>query len=339
MVESARTVLEVRDLDVWYGRVQVLFGLDLEVGRGEAVAMLGTNGAGKTTLLSDPQRPGRLPRPARSSSTAMTWSASSAEDRARRGLVQVRGADVFPGLTVDENLRAALVAHPALRREAASADRPGLRRVPGAGRAPAAGRGVAVGRRAADGGAGVRVAVRAAAAAGRRVVAGSRAAGGAAPDRRAARPLRAAGQAMVVVEQSLTVAAMLADRVVFVEKGAVRFDGPIGELTARDEFARADLPRWPARDHRARLGHQPADAAERRRAGAGVRRARRRHRARVPRQRRHQLRGGRLRDDRGGVHGGAARRRDRRVARAVLGSRSCWPPWRRRAWVRSSTGR
>jgi branched-chain amino acid transport system ATP-binding protein len=31
--------------------VQVLFGLDLPVGPGEAVAMLGTNGAGKTTLL------------------------------------------------------------------------------------------------------------------------------------------------------------------------------------------------------------------------------------------------------------------------------------------------
>jgi ABC-type branched-subunit amino acid transport system ATPase component len=31
----------------------------------------------------------------------------------------VRGADVFAGLTVDENLRAAVVAHPALRREAA----------------------------------------------------------------------------------------------------------------------------------------------------------------------------------------------------------------------------
>jgi ABC-type branched-subunit amino acid transport system ATPase component len=53
------------------------------------------------------------------------------------------------------------------------------------------------------------------------------------------RQLRDAGQAMVVVEQSLTVAATLAGRVVFLEKGTVRFDGPIGELTARDEFARA----------------------------------------------------------------------------------------------------
>ena len=53
------------------------------------------------------------------------------------------------------------------------------------------------------------------------------------------RRVRDAGQSMLIVEQSLTVAAMLADRVVFVEKGAVRFDGPIGELTARDALARA----------------------------------------------------------------------------------------------------
>ena len=51
--------------------------------------------------------------------------------------------------------------------------------------------------------------------------------------------LAAAGQAMLIVEQSLTVAARLAERVVFLEKGAIRFDGPIAELTARDEFARA----------------------------------------------------------------------------------------------------
>ena len=54
MVESAASILEVRDLDVWYGRVQVLFGLDLQVGPGEAVAMLGTNGAGKPRCCAGP---------------------------------------------------------------------------------------------------------------------------------------------------------------------------------------------------------------------------------------------------------------------------------------------
>lgn len=51
--------------------------------------------------------------------------------------------------------------------------------------------------------------------------------------------LRDAGQTMVVVEQSLAVAARLTDRVVFVEKGAVRFDGAPADLTADDELTRA----------------------------------------------------------------------------------------------------
>jgi ABC-type branched-subunit amino acid transport system ATPase component len=53
------------------------------------------------------------------------------------------------------------------------------------------------------------------------------------------RSLRDDGQTMVVVEQSLAVAARLTERVVFVEKGAVRFDGSPADLTADEELARA----------------------------------------------------------------------------------------------------
>jgi branched-chain amino acid transport system ATP-binding protein len=117
VVESAGSVLEVRGLDVWHGRVQVLFGLDLDVAPGEVVAVLGTNGAGKTTLL---RAISGLVSPAAGSIRldGDDLTRVCAEDRARRGVVQVRGADVFAGLTVDENLRAAVVAHPAPRREA-----------------------------------------------------------------------------------------------------------------------------------------------------------------------------------------------------------------------------
>ena len=44
-------MLSVRHLDVYYGRAQVLFDLSVEVGAGEAIALMGRNGAGKSTTL------------------------------------------------------------------------------------------------------------------------------------------------------------------------------------------------------------------------------------------------------------------------------------------------
>ena len=44
-------MLEAHSLSAGYGRAQILFGLDLEVDRGEVVALLGRNGAGKSTTL------------------------------------------------------------------------------------------------------------------------------------------------------------------------------------------------------------------------------------------------------------------------------------------------
>ncbi len=44
-------LLQVQGLAAWYGAAQVLFGVDVQVGRGEVVALMGRNGAGKSTTL------------------------------------------------------------------------------------------------------------------------------------------------------------------------------------------------------------------------------------------------------------------------------------------------
>ena len=51
--------------------------------------------------------------------------------------------------------------------------------------------------------------------------------------------LRATGMTIIVVEQSLNVAAAISDRAIFMEKGQVRFDGPTRQLMERDDLARA----------------------------------------------------------------------------------------------------
>jgi len=44
-------MLELKGIDAGYGAFQALFGISMNVGAGEAVAVIGANGAGKTTLL------------------------------------------------------------------------------------------------------------------------------------------------------------------------------------------------------------------------------------------------------------------------------------------------
>ena len=97
-------MLEVRGLRAGYGAIEVLRGVDLDVGTGEIVALLGSNGAGKSTLnnnISGLYRP--LAGTIRFDGRDIAGEASMAIVDA--GLIQVpEGRRVFPNLSVRENL-------------------------------------------------------------------------------------------------------------------------------------------------------------------------------------------------------------------------------------------
>jgi branched-chain amino acid transport system ATP-binding protein len=116
----AETILEAQGIETGYGRVQVLWGVDLTVLEHETVVLLGANGAGKTTLLK--ALLGLLP----------AWRGSirlrgdditrlRTDHRVRRGIVYMSEMAVFAGMTVDENIRIGgqFLAEAALRTRAA----------------------------------------------------------------------------------------------------------------------------------------------------------------------------------------------------------------------------
>jgi branched-chain amino acid transport system ATP-binding protein len=102
MPEAA--LLAVRGLDAFYADFQALFGVSMEIARGEAVAVIGANGAGKSTLLKS------IAGLMRSSPDAIAFDGEAigglaAHAVAARGIALVpEGRGLFPSLTVEENL-------------------------------------------------------------------------------------------------------------------------------------------------------------------------------------------------------------------------------------------
>jgi len=100
-------LLELCEIRVAYGRVEVLHGVDLSVGKGEVVGLIGPNGAGKTTLLAAICGLIR-PSAGRVTFERRDLTAMAPEQIARSGLALVpEGRQVFGSLTVAENLRLA----------------------------------------------------------------------------------------------------------------------------------------------------------------------------------------------------------------------------------------
>jgi branched-chain amino acid transport system ATP-binding protein len=97
-------LLEVKGLEVHYGGIRAVKGIDLDVGDGELVCLIGANGAGKSTTLK------AICRLVASKARTIRYagddiSGMPVHELPRRGLVMVpEGRGIFPQLTVEENL-------------------------------------------------------------------------------------------------------------------------------------------------------------------------------------------------------------------------------------------
>ena len=227
-------LLRARAIEVGYGRVQVLWGLDLRVRPGQNVVLLGPNGAGKTTLLK--VLLGLLP--AWRGAVVLEGTditAARTDQRVRRGISYMSEVGVFPRLTVAENLRiGALFAEPkALRRriEELYAFFPDL----------AQRRGVAAATL--SGGQRKMLAVAKALAASPRLLVMDEPSAGLSPllvgeVKGLLAQLRSRGLSLLIAEQNVAFLE-LADRIFMLEGGRVRFEGTVAELQADDALNRA----------------------------------------------------------------------------------------------------
>jgi branched-chain amino acid transport system ATP-binding protein len=98
-------MLEIDALDVRFGEVQVLAGVNIRVGQGEIVSLIGANGAGKTTLLKTISGLVR-PTAGRIAFDGASLVGLTPDAIVARGIAHVpEGRRIFPQLNVHENLR------------------------------------------------------------------------------------------------------------------------------------------------------------------------------------------------------------------------------------------
>ncbi len=231
-------MLKLSGLHAFYGPIHVLFDIDLEVGDGEIVALLGTNGAGKTTVL---RVISGVLKPALGH---VEWNGERLDGHrpaeiVRRGIVQMPGGrGVFPGMSIAENLEMAGFLYGRDRAKKKRMIDRTLEMFP-----------ILAQRR--------------------RQIAGTLSGGqqqmltlaksfvmdpklllidelslGLAPKiveelLETVRRLNAEGVAVVIVEQHVDLALDMATRAYFLERGEVRFSGPAEDLRGRDDLLRS----------------------------------------------------------------------------------------------------
>jgi branched-chain amino acid transport system ATP-binding protein len=231
-------LLTCRGVDISYGPVQVLFGVDFDVTEGELVALLGTNGAGKSTLLKGICG---LVRPKRGTVVFKGRDVTNlpADLTTRLGVsLMPGGKGVFPTLTVAENLRLAswLIRDQPERVDAARREVFDLFPVLEKRQDQMGGD--------LSGGEQQMLALGGALMTRPELLMIDELSLGLAPTVVAqlldvVREIHGRGTTIVIVEQSVNVALELAQRAVFMEKGEVRFEGPTADLLERPDILRS----------------------------------------------------------------------------------------------------
>ncbi len=235
---APQSLLSCRGIDMSYGSVQILFGVDFDVHEGELVALLGTNGAGKSTLLKGICG---LVRPKRGKVTFKGEDITklAADVTARRGISMMPGGKgVFPTLSVAENLKMAawlIRDHPA-RVDKAREEVLSLFPILSQRYHQMAGN--------LSGGEQQMLALGSALMTRPELLMIDELSLGLAPTivgqlLEVVEEVHRRGTTVVIVEQSVNIALNLAKRAAFMEKGEVRFEGPTAELLERPDILRS----------------------------------------------------------------------------------------------------
>ncbi|GAC1381633.1 MAG: hypothetical protein NVSMB4_10150 [Acidimicrobiales bacterium] len=232
-------ILVCKGVDVSYGSVQILFGVDIEIARGEIVALLGTNGAGKSTLL---KAVSQLvdPKGGQIIFDGQDITHIGAVKAAKSGIVQVPGGKaVFPTLTVAEHFRACTWLY------AKEDDKEVSRRIEEVlDRFPRVRERWDQMAGNLSGGEQQQLALGMAFVAKPKLLIIDELSLGLAPTivellLNMVRAIHETGCTIILVEQSVNVALTVADRAYFMEKGEVRFSGPTAELLERGDILRS----------------------------------------------------------------------------------------------------
>ncbi len=231
-------LLLVRNVDVHYDSVQVLFGVNFEVDEGEIVALLGTNGAGKSTLLKT------IAGLVEATNGAVVFDGrdmtyAPPNEVAGRGVIMMPGGQgTFPAMTVTEHLRLASWLHRKDKAHIAAATEHVLDLFP-------------ILRERIDepagnlsGGQQQMLALGMAFIEQPRLLMIDELSLGLAPTiveqlLPLVRDFVARGTTVILVEQSVNLALTIAETAYFMEKGEIRFHGPTAELLERPDVLRS----------------------------------------------------------------------------------------------------